>query len=237
MSAVLLDVGGTLWPETPPPTPFDRDAFLAPRLRQVMPSWTGDVIAAFIHAPLPGFESGPAQDVDGALCTFAAKLGFTLPRQEARRVRRALCIPALGHIELFPGAEGLLRSVKARGHRALLISNGTVRDGNAYLQDFADFGLARCLDTAIVSIDVGFLKPHPAVFQAALDAAGCGARGCAILGNSEANDIVPGKELGMFAIRVCIEEPRAESSVADAVVTSLPEATAVLAGWSARLNA
>ena len=52
-----------------------------------------------------------------------------------------------------------------------------------------------------------------------------------MLGNSEANDILPAVALGMRAIRVAIEDPPPESSAAHAVVTSLEAAHNIVKRW------
>lgn len=233
MTAVLLDVGGTLWSERwPPPALIDREAFLTTQLCTRMPALPAKLVSRFVRElPLPGFENGLAQDTDGTVLEFAKRLGLSLALEEAIQIRKALCVPAYGHIEIFPGVPDLLRSIRALGMRSVLVSNAVTRDGELYLRDFADFGLGEYLDAAITSIDVGFLKPHPAIFAAALQAAGCPSEQCAMVGNSEVNDIIPAKELGMFAVRVCIEEPPPASSVADAVATSLDEVRSILHAW------
>jgi putative hydrolase of the HAD superfamily len=80
----------------------------------------------------------------------------------------------------------------------------------------------------VSSLEVGWRKPHDAFFDAALVAARCPAHRCAMVGDSEANDIEPAHERGMFTIRVAIEEPPSATTVADRVCTSLPEVASVL---------
>jgi len=85
----------------------------------------------------------------------------------------------------------------------------------------------------VTSLDVGFRKPHPAMFEAGLREAGCATDACLMIGDSEVKDIQPAVGLGMRAIRVAIEAPRPASSAADAVVTSLSQARSVLTEWAA----
>jgi putative hydrolase of the HAD superfamily len=80
----------------------------------------------------------------------------------------------------------------------------------------------------VTSIDVGWRKPHPAIFTAALEALGVPADRAAMVGNSETSDIIPAAALGMRTIRVAIEEPRPPVTQADTVVTSLDEVTAAV---------
>jgi FMN phosphatase YigB (HAD superfamily) len=53
-----------------------------------------------------------------------------------------------------------------------------------------------------------------------------------MVGNSEDKDVVPARALGLRAILVAIERPPPPTTQADAVVTSLDEATATLTAWS-----
>jgi FMN phosphatase YigB (HAD superfamily) len=90
------------------------------------------------------------------------------------------------------------------------------------------------VDAFVSSVDVGFNKPHPAVFEAASAAISCPPPACVVIGNSEPNDIVPAAAVGMRALRVAIEEPLPESSAAHAVAGSLAEAEAILRAWVSR---
>src|SRR5213594_1666022 len=103
--------------------------------------------------------------------------------------------------------------------RSVVLSNGVTRDAEMYMEDFKALGVVQYIDRVISSVDVGFLKPHSAIFEAALQAAGCRPDQSLMIGNSEANDIAPAHALGMRTIRVCIEEPPPLESAADAVVT------------------
>ncbi len=231
--AVLLDVGGTLWPERFAPI-ANRDAFLFGRLCATLPSLsrvqaTG-LLAAF-DMRAPWLSIGPAQDTDAVVHSCAETVGVALSADETSGVRRALCIPIVGHVEPFPGAIELLREIKERGMRSILVSNAITRDGETYLKDFEGFGGAEFIEAVISSVDVGYRKPHPAIFEAALVAAGCTAEQCVMIGNSELNDIEPAKEFGMRTVRVCIEEPPPAQTRADVVLTSLHGVALVLDKW------
>jgi HAD superfamily hydrolase (TIGR01549 family) len=130
-------------------------------------------------------------------------------------------------------AADLLRAINAHGARTVVVSNTITRDSDLYAEDFEGYGVSQYIDTILTSIDVGFRKPHPAIFAAAVEAAQCAPDACLMVGNSEANDIVPARDVGIRTIRVCIEEPLPENSVADAVVTSLREVEELFHAWSA----
>lgn len=47
----------------------------------------------------------------------------------------------------------------------------------------------RFVDAAMSSVDVGYRKPSPRIFEAAVEAAGCSSAGIVVVGNSEDKDI------------------------------------------------
>jgi HAD superfamily hydrolase (TIGR01509 family) len=147
-------------------------------------------------------------------------------------VVRALCEPAAQRIQLFPGTRELLLAQRQLGLRCVVLSNTTFRGTAEYWQDFRDFGVAELLDGVITSMDVGYRKPHPAIFEAAVAEAGCQPSACVMVGNSEQNDVEPAVALGMCAIRVAIEEPQLAHSAAHAVASSLEEVIAILRRWA-----
>ena len=114
-----------------------------------------------------------------------------------------------------------------------MLSNVQVRGAPEYWRDFADLGVQHLIDSVVTSLDVGFRKPHRAMFDAALREAGCPAAECVMLGNSEHQDIRPALELGMRTILVAIEQPPPATTAAHAVVTSLSQAGLFLAEWTA----
>src|SRR2546429_479215 len=67
--------------------------------------------------------------------------------------------------------------------------------------------LADLLDGIGTSYDVGHRKPHPAMFERAIELAGCAPDACVMIGNSERSDVEPALALGMMVIRVALQEP------------------------------
>ncbi len=128
----------------------------------------------------------------------------------------------------------MLQSIKKLDLGCVAVSNTAWRDSDDYRNDFADMGIAEFFDTIISSVDVGFRKPHRAMFEAALAAAHCPAQQCIMIGNSEEKDIQPALALGMRTIRVAIENTKPAASQAHVVVDSLYQAAAVLHDWVAK---
>ncbi len=240
LCAVLLDIGGTLWPGSWSAT----DAIWSIRmsqLRAAISGYTGESAETF-HARLVermseqmrrAWRGGTyEQDTAGVILQVAREFGLPPSAETVLAVRRARRVSPRGHTQPFPGALDLLGVAKSRGMRCAAVSNADWRGGEEYRLDFADLGLDGYFDAVITSLDVGFVKPHPAMFEAAAAAVGCGAAGCVMIGNSEAKDIAPAAELGMRTILVAIEAPKPETSGADAIVGSLTEAAEVLRTWT-----
>jgi len=235
LSAVLVDVGGTLLPEGSVEwSQAKMNEARTVRLQEAMPSFSHALCAELVgqlQARAAQTESTLAQDTNALIRETIQHLGLYIDVQGITAIRRAMNLPLLGRIEPFDGARELLAAVKVLNLRCVVVTNATWRDIEDNWRDFEDLGVSGYVDAIISSVDVGYRKPHPAIFKAALDAVGCGVQHCVMIGNSELNDVQPAVSLGMRAIRVAIEEPQPEVSDAHAVVTSLAEAAAVLRTW------
>jgi len=236
-AAVLLDIGGTLWPDRWPALPTDR-ARRAAALRRTLPALTPRQALRLHDALVLGTSQVSATTAPAVQALLArvlpdAGLVTLLPAGSPvhAQIRGAMCLPAQGRVLLFPAPATCLGCIHALGLRCVVVSNGTWRDAACYRRDFDAFGIGALVDTMIASAELPFCKPDPAIFAAAIAAAGCAAERCVLIGNSEENDIAPAVALGMRAIRVAIEEPPPATSAANAIVTSLAEATRVLMGW------
>ena len=214
LHVVFVDVGGTLWPNTWPSLPGD-DEERATRLHRAVPSLEPNQAAAVIAA-LSTIDHPPTQRQQTEL----------LVRQAIRRVasRQAHGVDDLLHRRM----KKLLGGLAGRAVRVVVVSNVLWRDSRAQRRDFEDLGLSDYVADYITSLDVGWRKPHAAFFAAALRAGGYPAVDCAMVGDSEANDIEPARARGMLAIRVAIEEPLPTISAANHVTDSLTEVTELL---------
>jgi FMN phosphatase YigB (HAD superfamily) len=229
LRAVLVDVGGTLWPNVWPQA--DRDELeRVGRLRNAVPLLEADEARALVRAarslPQPATERQQTEKMTAAAIR-AVNPSTSVP---ARALMAAVCLPAKGRVRLFPGARDLLAALAGHGLRVVIVSNVVWRDVEAHRRDFDDFGLSDHVDAYVTSVDVGWRKPHAVFFDVALDAADQPAERCAMVGDSETNDIVPAHDRGMITVRVAIEEPAPASTVADHLCHSLNEvADALLA--------
>ena len=113
------------------------------------------------------------QETHTLLAQALQLLGSIAADADVFAVRRALCVPAALGVRLFPGASQLLRTLRTMSLRCVIISNVDARVALEYERDFVDFGIAHLIDAIVTSLDVGFRKPHLAMFQAAIREAGC----------------------------------------------------------------
>lgn len=236
IAAVLLDVGGTLWPDGWPWLPDDHQGRTG-RLREALPELDPGTAAALLDdldSSAVGIAERLEQDLGGYVGEPLRRHGVEPTAERVAAVLDAMCIPAHPLVRLLPGAAELLLAVRRAGLRSVVLSNSYWRSNAAYQHDFQDLGVGGGIDAYVSSLDIGFRKPHPAMFEAGLRAAGVPAERCAMVGNSEDKDVRPARALGMRAIRVAIEEPVPASSQADAVTGSLHEVAHLLASWAAR---
>lgn len=191
--AVLLDVLGTLVELDSP----------APALREEIEQRTGIDVGE-----------------ERASAAFAAEIGYYLAHHMegrdmdavedlrdrcAEEIRRELRFDELDHatareamlaalrFRAFPDALPLLRTLRARGVRAVAASNWDA----SLPEGLERTGLAPYLDGAVSSAVVGASKPDPAVFRAALDHAGCEAAEAFHVGDSMQADVEGARAAGI----------------------------------------
>ena len=94
----------------------------------------------------------------------------------------------------------LLESLRGRGLKLGLVSNA-FDPGWLLHRDLEQMGLADRLDFAVFSSEVGKRKPHPEIFQRALDSLGITASGAVFAGDRLYEDIRGASELGMTTVQ------------------------------------
>ena len=103
---------------------------------------------------------------------------------------------ACRHFFLYDDVEATLRALAGAGLKIGLISN-TQRP----LDEFAaHFELRDLFSAAVSSAQLGYLKPHPAIFEAALAAIGVPAASAVMVGDSVKADIEGARQIGMRAV-------------------------------------
>jgi FMN phosphatase YigB (HAD superfamily) len=233
LTGVLLDVGGTLWSERWTPDP----PLLAARMHSALPNASSTQLE-MLHEEFTrlggSIDWSVEQDVYQLITSAASLAGLRLPPDDARAVRRAMCLPAAGRGDCFPGTPNLLHTIQRLGLRCAVVSNVLVRAADDYRQDFASYGFDGLVDAFVTSIETRVRKPDPRIFDVAMRTIDRRSAEVVMVGNSEVNDIEPAVKLGMRSIRVAIEEPPPGRTCANVLATSLIDVAQQLELWAVR---
>jgi putative hydrolase of the HAD superfamily len=107
---------------------------------------------------------------------------------------------------LSPEVPGVLRRLRGRGLRVGIVSNW--HEGLHRI--VSEIGLLEMVDFVVCSADVGFRKPHPAIFHAALRECGATASSVVHVGDTWAEDVVGAQGVGITAVHLAKgPDPRA----------------------------
>jgi len=129
-------------------------------------------------------------------------------------------------IEAFPEVPAVLRAVREAGLRTAILSNGTPAMLAAAIEST---GIGDLIDIAISVEEVGVYKPHPRVYQRALDRLGLAASEISFQ-SSNAWDAYAASAFGMCVVwcNRYAQKPERLPGQPDHVVTSLTELPALL---------
>ncbi len=232
LDAALIDVGGTLWPNSWPLREIDgvgRHQRVAAAMPNLEPTAVDALVADLIQSSRIGDEARSIStettiQIAPAEVLIAASLerqGLSADELSVIRIRRAMALPVADRMKPLPGAIELLAGIQSLGLRTVIASNTYWRDAESYWGDFRVMGMADYVNAIVTSVDAGHLKPHPAVFEMAMRAAAAPPDRCVVIGNREENDVEPALALGMRAILVHPDDPAPASSRAQAIAPDL----------------
>ena len=129
------------------------------------------------------------------------------------------------HFSLYDDVQDTLRTLAGRGLRLGLISNS-----HRCLVSFqSHFELSGLLSVVISSAELGFMKPHPAIFQAALDGIGIPADRAVMVGDSLTHDVEGALGAGMRGVLLA-RGGAASTPHGVPVISSLRELPGILQG-------
>jgi FMN phosphatase YigB (HAD superfamily) len=238
LEVALIDVGGTLWPNSWPIRQGDAEG-RRHRVRAAMAAHDARIVDALVDDLLrssrPGDEARTLSTESPVVVDAVQLISGSLGRQglpvddpTVARIRRAMAIPIHERFQPLPGAKHLLETIHELAMRSFITSNTYWRDSSSYWDDFRALGMGELIDGIVTSIDAGHLKPHPAVFEMAMRLAGVGPDQCVVIGNREDNDIAPALALGMRTILVYPDDPKPETTRAELVAPDLFACSAAL---------
>jgi HAD superfamily hydrolase (TIGR01549 family) len=208
--AILFDIGDTLWHSrgAPPPGEFrrlaaGRAAAAIDRLGISHPDpalvarTTWNAMEAAMH---DARATNLIEPDYGAVSQAALHgLGLDVSRDQAAELLEATYISGIeGGKAPFDDARATLLELRRRGFLLGTVTNRAF-GGERFRADIRAAGLDIGWDVEAVSIEVGYLKPHPSIFLYALEQLDVAPSETLMVGNSLAEDIAGAQRLGMSA--------------------------------------
>ena len=144
----------------------------------------------------------------------------------AEIIRRDTSMPT-DLLVLFPDVEDLLATLSQRYSLGIVANQSPDT-----IKRCEDWGIARYFEFILGSADVGLAKPDPAIFQMALNQAGCTGGEAVMIGDRLDNDIRPARKFGLSTIRVLQgyytgQQPRDDIDVADITIPGIAELASI----------
>jgi putative hydrolase of the HAD superfamily len=161
------------------------------------------ITARFREAYVPLlWQPGALEEIEyaGLVRRLLGEFGIEIADEELDRFLEAEHDAWAPARQLAANTHALLDSLRDRGLRLGLVSNAF--DPPALLhRDLGQMGIAGRLDAAVFSSEVGFRKPHPAIFRAALDRLGVEPERALHVGDLLVQDVGGAKDLGMRTVQ------------------------------------
>ncbi len=221
--AVLFDLGNTLWhiPEPPPIEQVRRET--VGRILALLRSWGlepqdehpllgRDIRLAITEADKRAYDTDCVSPNFSAIVRrVAADKGLDLTPEQADELWHTWNLPGdfFGR-RPYGDAIETLSALRASGYRLGCVTN-RVFSGPAFFAEVADLGLTPYFDTLVASCDIGYMKPHPRIFEHALEALAIAPQEAVMVGDSLRADVAGAQALDMTAVwrkpRKLLEEP------------------------------
>jgi len=100
---------------------------------------------------------------------------------------------------MFDDAFETLDWLRGRGIRIGCVTN-RVFGGPRFAQELRELGLDRYFESTAVSCDLGYMKPHPKIYEVVLDEMGVKPEDVAMVGDSLRADVQASQALGMVGV-------------------------------------
>ena len=154
-------------------------------------------------------DSDDEVDLSEIVRACLGALGCRLSDEELDAFMHAWQGAVTAHAALHPGSLRLLDELRGRGLRIGLVSNAFT-PGRFLLPALEASELGGRIDVVVFSADHGKRKPHPEIFEAALEELGVSAERAIFVGDRLDKDIVGARAVGMITVQATwflAEEP------------------------------
>jgi putative hydrolase of the HAD superfamily len=226
--AILLDALGTLL-ELEDPGPALADELGAAGAAVSEDEARAAVVAEMTYYKAHHDEGSDAERLADLRRRCAQVLADNLPAHAQQLGLEAITQALLAAIRFRPFDEvpDTLRALRASGHRLVVVSNWDV----SLHEQLAATGLDAFVDGAVSSAEAGAGKPHPDIYERALDVAGVEAADAMMVGDSPDMDIAGALSLGIRSVLVD-RWGVAEAPAGAYRIASLAELPAVIESWA-----
>ena len=185
-----------------------------------------------------GRETLVSPQMGQILLQLAVKMGIPESTIDMQDYLNAYDWRAVDGVVVFPDVFEALTMLRERGLRFGIITNSahpmSLRD-----VELNDFGLLEYFpECRFAAADVGYFKPHPAMFQAALDCLGTTIHNTIVVGDGLRPDILGAQQIGMKGVQRINGDYHynfaANDITPDATITSLLELPPIIDEWFAK---
>ncbi|SCG45229.1 putative hydrolase of the HAD superfamily [Micromonospora inositola] len=165
-------------------------------------------------------------DVAETVRILAGRLGGTPSDEAVARAAAHRCALARRVLaSVSPATLDALDALRAAGHPLALLSNATSETAEAWPETV----LARRLDAAVFSCQLGVAKPDPASYLAAADRLGAAPTDCVYVGDGADGELAGAAAIGMTVLRTT-EHNDTDPAWDGRTLASLAELPALLRG-------
>jgi HAD superfamily hydrolase (TIGR01549 family) len=121
---------------------------------------------------------------------------FDCPIDQALVDRLLLHLDTMKYITIDPAAVKVMAELRRRNYRLGLVSN-MMLPGKLLRAKLQEAGIQAYFDPIVISSDVGFIKPHPGIFLAALSQCQLEPGEAVFVGDTYQQDVLGAKGVGM----------------------------------------
>jgi HAD superfamily hydrolase (TIGR01662 family) len=162
------------------------------------------------------------------LQTVSGHFGLHLSPELLLRLEQAFITPEAHGAIPIPDIQEVVRELHGRVKLAV-ISN--TRSHILIEETVKHLGLRGCFDPFVTSVNSGYRKPSPRIFQNVLDVWKIPPEQVVMIGDSPSNDVAGAKTVGMKTIWLKVDSSETEAHRADAVAEMPKDILEILPAW------
>ena len=182
-------------------------------------------------------ETGKLHSIGVMLCQLLADLGNNVDQIDIDEVLVQFNWQPFPGVKLFDDSLEVLDALKLRHYKIGLLTNSFLP---MWMRDveLEAFGILDYFDARLTAADVGYIKPHPAIFKEMLSLLETKPEEAVFVGDRPKNDIAGANEAGMISILISPPHVNHEHGnvTPDYAVDNLSELLALLSSIDSHLS-